>query len=105
MIEEYLKNIPIKELYKDLFKPGMKKAGEVLETVLDGANLILLPLKLLNSKSRIYFQKNLNTYSDKLNKITELNPTKVPQYVGLPIIDKLTYLDQNELAEAFINLL
>src|SRR5690606_27372458 len=93
------------ELYKDLFKPGMKKAGEALETVLDGANLILLPLKLLNSKSRIYFQKNLNTYSDKLNNVTELNSTKVPQYVGLPIIDKLTYLDQNELAEAFINLL
>ena len=105
MVEKYLKNIPLKELYKDLFKPGMKKAGEALETVLDGANLILLPLKLLNSKSRVYFQKNLNTYSDKLNNVTELNSTKVPQYVGLPIIDKLTYLDQNELAEAFINLL
>lgn len=105
MVEKYLKNIPIKELYRDLFKPGMKKAGEALETVLDGANLILLPLKLLNSKSRIYFQRNLNTYSDKLNNVRELNSTKVPQYVGLPIIDKLTYLDQNELAEAFINLL
>lgn len=105
MLEKYFENIPIKELYKDLFKPGMKKAGEALETVLDGANLILLPLKLINSKSRVYFEKNLNTYSEKLNKNTELNATKVPQYVGLPIIDKLTYLDQNELAEAFINLL
>lgn len=105
MLEKYFENIPMKELYKDLFKPGMKKAGEALETVLDGANLILLPLKLLNSKSRIYFERNLNSYSEKLNKKTDLNATKVPQYVGLPIIDKLTYLDQNELAEAFINLL
>ncbi|WP_052467103.1 Abi-alpha family protein [Psychroserpens damuponensis] len=105
MLEKYLGNIPIKDLYKDLFKPGMKKAGEALETVLDGANLILLPLKLINSKSKIYFEKNLEKYSDKLNKNTELTPTQVPQYVGLPIIDKLTYLDQNELAETFINLL
>jgi hypothetical protein len=105
MIEKYLEKIPVKELYDDLFKPGMKKAGEALETVLDGANLILLPLKLLNSKSRVYFQKNLNRYSDKLNNNENLNPTQVPQYVGLPIIDKLTYLDENELAETFINLL
>ncbi|MEH1009440.1 Abi-alpha family protein [Winogradskyella sp. ECml5-4] len=105
MIEKYLEKIPVKELYDDLFKPGMKRAGEALETVLDGANLILLPLKLLNSKSRVYFQKNLNQYSDKLNKAENLNPTQVPQYVGLPIIDKLTYLDENELAETFINLL
>ena len=105
MLEKYLKNIPVKVLYKDLFKPGMQKAGEVLETVLDGANLILLPLKLLNAKSKIYFENNLEKYSDKLNNNTELTPTQVPQYVGLPIIDKLTYLDQNELAETFINLL
>lgn len=105
MLEKYLGNIPIKELYKDLFKPGMQKAGSALATVLDGANLILLPLKLLNEKSKIYFDKNLEKYSEKLNNNKELTPTQVPQYVGLPIIDKLTYLDQNELAETFINLL
>lgn len=105
MLEKYLGNIPIKELYKDLFKPGMQKAGSALATVLDGANLILLPLKLLNEKSKIYFEKNLEKYSEKLNNNKELTPTQVPQYVGLPIIDKLTYLDQNELAETFINLL
>jgi len=104
-IEKYLKGIPTKELYKDLFKPGMKKAGEALETVLDGANLILLPLKLLNTKSRIYFDRHMERYSEKLNLKEDLTDSKVPQYVGLPIIDKLVYLDENELAEAFINLL
>ncbi|MGV0965322.1 Abi-alpha family protein [Empedobacter falsenii] len=58
----------------------------------------------MNEKSKIYFEKNLQKYSDKLND-SELSPVNVPQYVGLPIIDKLTYLDQNELAETFINLL
>jgi hypothetical protein len=105
MIDKYLDQLPIKEIYKDLLSPGMNKAGEALSTVLDGANLILLPLKLASEKSKIYFKKNIERYSDKLNKNTELTLSKVPQYVGLPIIDKLIYLDQNELAEAFINLL
>ena len=69
MIEKYLDKIPVNELYNDLFKPGMKKAGEALETVLDGANLILLPLKLLNSKSKVFFQKNIEKYSDKINSV------------------------------------
>ncbi|RXR15970.1 DUF4393 domain-containing protein [Flavobacterium amnicola] len=104
-IEKYLNKLPVNELYKDLFKPGMQKAGTALETVIDGANLILLPLKLLNAKSKVYFERNLEIYSEKLNVENDLTLTQVPQYVGLPIIDKLTYLDQNELAEAFINLL
>lgn len=104
-IEKYLSIIPVNEMYKDLFKPGMKKAGTALETVIDGANLILLPLKLLNAKSKVFFDNNLEKYSEKLNSEKVLTLTQVPQYVGLPIIDKLTYLDQNELAETFINLL
>ncbi len=105
MIGKFLENIPLNEFYNDLFKPGMKKAGEALSTVIDGANLILLPLKLINSKSRVYFDNNLKKYSDKINANEELTLTQVPQYVGLPILDKLTYLDENELAETFINLL
>lgn len=105
LVEKFLENIPISEFYKDLFKPGMKKAGEALSTVIDGANLILLPLKLVNSKSRIYFDNNLKKYSDKINSNSEYTLTQVPQYVGLPILDKLTYLNDNELSETFINLL
>lgn len=105
MLENFFNNLPGSELYKDLFKPGMQKAGEALATVIDGANLILLPLKLVNEKSKVYFVKNLERYSEKINANESLKITQVPQYVGLPIIDKLTYLNENELSEAFINLL
>lgn len=105
MLEKVLNNVPLNEFYKDLFGPGMKKAGEALETVIDGANLILLPLKLVNSKSRIYFDNNIKRYSDKINSNSECTLSQVPKYVGLPILDKLTYLDENELSEIFINLL
>jgi hypothetical protein len=103
--EKLLDKIPTKELYDDLFSPGLKKAGEALETVLDGANLILLPLKLLNKKSRVFFDDNMKRYAEKLDEQSNLTVSKVPQYVGLPIVDKLTYLNQEDLAEAFINLL
>lgn len=105
MLEKFLNNVPLNEFYKDLFGPGMKKAGEALETVIDGANLILLPLKLINSKSRVYFDNNIKRYSDKINLNSEYTLSQVPKYVGLPILDKLTYLDENELSETFINLL
>ncbi|SBV94196.1 Abi-alpha family protein [uncultured Dysgonomonas sp.] len=105
MVQKFFEQLPIDEIYKDLFQPGMKKAGEALATVVDGANLILLPLKLLNEKSRIYFKKNIELYSDKINKVEDLTLIQVPQYVGLPVIDKLTYLNQGDLANAFINLL
>ncbi|MCV9934420.1 DUF4393 domain-containing protein [Flavobacterium sp. LS1R47] len=105
MLEKVLNNVPLNEFYKDLFGPGMKKAGQALETVIDGANLILLPLKLVNAKSRIYFDKNIKRYSDKINSNSGYTLSVVPKYVGLPILDKLTYLDENELSETFINLL
>jgi hypothetical protein len=97
-------DIPTKEIYKDLLHPGLKKAGEALATVLDSANLILLPLKLANERSKIYFNDNLKRYEEKLKKI-DAQPTSVPLYIGLPVIDKLTYISNNDLAEAFLNLL
>ncbi len=99
-----LLDLPTKEIYTDLFKPGMQKVGKALSTVLDAGNLILLPLKLLNEKSKIYFRDNIKKYSDNLDA-KNLTPTQVPPYVGLPILDKLTYLERGELADSFINLL
>lgn len=105
MLGKLFEQLPISEVYKDLFKPSMKKAGEALAVVMDSATLILLPLRLLNEKSKIYFQKNIERYSEKINAVENLTLTEVPQYIGLPIIDKLTYLNQEDLANAFINLL
>jgi hypothetical protein len=103
-MELKLFNLPTKEVYKDLFQPGMQKVGQALSTVLDTATLILLPLKLLNEKARINYDLNLKTYSEKLNQSSN-TLTQVQPFVGLPIIEKLTQIGQNELSESFINLL
>lgn len=105
MVEKLLEKIPMKELYKDVFQPGLRKAGEALETIIDTGNLILLPIKLVQRKSRVYLKDNLKRYEEKLNRQAQKEIIQIPQHVYLPIIDKLTYLDQKDLSEAFINLL
>jgi len=97
-------DLPTDEIYKDVFQPSMQKVGEALSTVLNTANLILLPLKLINEKSRIYFKDNIKRYSEKIEK-KDLTIIPVPEIVGLPILDKLTYINQKELSETFLNLL
>lgn len=101
-----LLDLPTKEIYQDLFKPGLENAGKALATVLDVSNLILLPLKLLNDRSKVYFEHNIERYSQKLKQKSETNIlTVVPEIIGLPVVDKLTYMSKTEVAEAFLNLL
>ena len=105
MNDKIFQNLPIKEVYSDLFSPGFKKVGNALETALESATLIFLPLKLLNEKTKIRFQKHLKNYSIKLTDVQELTNINVQEYIGVPILDKFTLLDENSLSEAFINLL
>ncbi|TXK23596.1 DUF4393 domain-containing protein [Pontibacter qinzhouensis] len=68
-------------------------------------NLLLLPLKFQEQKARMKFDANLKRYAKKLQASQAEDICEVPPYVGLPILEKLTYLDQHELSEAFLNLL
>jgi hypothetical protein len=99
-----LDKFPVEKLYEDLFQPGIKKAGEALETVIDLSNTILLPIKLGNAKSRLYFKSNIDRYEEKLQARNE-PIIQVPEFVGIPIIERLTYVNQQEISEAYINLL
>lgn len=98
-------NIPVDKLYEDLFQPGLKKAGQALETVIEFGLTILLPIKLLNEKSKTRLRIHLEKFNKRLGTVSEEKICKVPEQIGLPIVDKLTYLNQPELADAFINLL
>lgn len=94
-----------KTIYPDLAQPGIKKVGYALETVLDLANTILLPLKLINEKSKLHFQKHMDVYKEKLDKIPEEKVGTVPPEIGLTIVDELLKVTNEDIAELFINLL
>lgn len=102
-----LKDAPqvITTIYKDLAQPGVKKVGTALETVLEFSTSFLLPIKLLNEKFRINFEKRLNDYKEKLESIPEEDLCEVNPQIGTPIIDKLSYTTNDEIADLFTSLL
>ncbi|HNP19401.1 MAG TPA: DUF4393 domain-containing protein [Fulvivirga sp.] len=102
-----VKGVPkIMELiYNDLAQPSVKKVGKALGTVFELSNTILLPVKLLNEKVKLNYEKHMNSYKDKLNEIPEEEICEVPPEIGIPITEKLTYTTNEEIADLFTNLL
>ena len=104
-IVEATDKLPVKVIYEDLFQPGLKKAGEALGTLVEFGTIPFLPLKLLNARANLLFGKNIVRYERKLEKIQNEPTIQVPEYIGIPILEKFTYLNNNVLSEAFANLL
>ena len=92
-------------IYQDCAQPSIKKLGIALETIFELSNTILLPLKLTNEKAKINFTKSLDAYKEKIDKIDVNNLSNVPTILGIPIIDRLTYVDNKEISELYISLL
>lgn len=93
------------KVYNDLAQPGVKKIGEAIGEILDISNTILLPIKLLNEKTKMIFKHNIDKYEKKLNNIADINIIPVANEIGVPILDRLTYVSNKEISDAFINLL
>lgn len=93
------------QVYTDLAQPGVKAVGQALGTVLELSSTILLPLKLINEKAKLLFAKRMNEYKEKLESIPEEKRAKVAPELGTPILDKLTYTANEEIARLFTNLL
>ena len=92
-------------IYGDLAQPSVKKVGTALETVFEFSTSLLLPIKLLNEKFKINFEKRLNDYKDKIEHIPEEKICEVNPQIGTPLIEKLSYTTNDEIANLFINLL
>lgn len=92
-------------IYGDLAQPSVKKVGTALETVFEFSTSLLLPIKLLNEKFKVNFEKRLNDYKDKIEQIPEEKLCEVNPQIGTPIIEKLSYTTNDEIANLFTNLL
>lgn len=103
LIKDSPKLLPM--LYQDCAQPAVQKVGKALATVLDFSNTILLPLKLINDKARLNFQKHMDNYKNKLESVDKEKIIDVPLIIGTPILDRLTYVTNDEIADLFINLL
>jgi len=92
-------------IYGDIAQPSVKKEGTALETVFEFSTSFLLPIKLLNEKFKLNFEKRLNDYKDKLNAVPEEELCEVNAQIGTPLIEKLSYTTNDEIADLFTNLL
>lgn len=92
-------------IYTDLAQPGVRKVSQALETVFDLCNTILLPIKLLNEKSKLLFQTHMNEYKTRLEKVPDEKICEVQPELGIPLIDKLTHVRSEEISNLYISLL
>lgn len=95
----------LNELYRDLAQPGVRSIGKALGTALDLSNTILFPIKLLNERVRMITQRNFEDYRKRLESIPEDEICDVNPAVAIPILDKFTYITDDDLRHLYVNLL
>jgi hypothetical protein len=95
----------IVEIYGDAAKPGVRQVGKALETVLGLGNTVLWPITWANERSRIYLEKNLESYRKRLEAIPTDRIAEVPPEVGVPIAEKLAYVRDQRLSDLYVSLL
>lgn len=76
-----------------------------LYTVLGLGNTLLWPVYLVNEKSKLSIQKNLESYRKKLENIPEDKIISVAPEIGVPIAEKLSYVSDESISNLYVNLL
>ncbi|MBX9867524.1 MAG: DUF4393 domain-containing protein [Burkholderiales bacterium] len=84
------------EIIKQLALPATAQIGQALGNVFGLVNTITLPIKFCN----VYAQRNFAKYCNKLNKTPIDKIKEVEPEIAIPIIEKLSYTSNQELANA-----
>ncbi|RZI82594.1 MAG: DUF4393 domain-containing protein [Rubrivivax sp.] len=93
------------EIYGDVARPGVRQVGKALETVIGLGNTILWPIALANERSRIALEKNLERYRDRMEAVPLDSVCNAPPEIGVPILEKLAYVQDEHLADLYVKLL
>ena len=93
------------EVYRDLAKPGVQQVGKALGTVLGLGNTILWPMHLINEKSRMVLESNLERYRVKLEHVSQDEICPVVPEIGIPIAEKLSYVTNETISDMYLELL
>ena len=93
------------ELYHDLAQPGVKILGKVIG---DALSLVVLPMTAMGtyaSKVNMYLQHNLKKYAESLKKIPEEKVCAAHPQIAVPILQRLSYTTNEDIADLFVALL
>ncbi|MDD2266666.1 DUF4393 domain-containing protein [Sulfuricurvum sp.] len=89
------------DILKELALPSARQVGEALGNVFGLFNTLTLPIKFGN----VYAKRNFAKYAEKLENIVEENIKQVEPEIAIPIMEKLSYTSNEDLANVFANLL
>lgn len=95
----------LKQIYGDLAKPGATQVGIALSTVLGLGSTILWPIQLLNERSKLLLEANLQRYREKLASVESEQVIPVSTEIGVPLAEKLGYVSDSDLRELYTTLL
>ena len=93
------------EVYKDSLQPAMQTLGKTLGATFEFISIPFMGLQYLNDKVKINLQHRLNQYKANIEKIPEEKHVEVHHELGVPIIQRLSYTTNDDIAQLFITLL
>ncbi|CAK8583160.1 DUF4393 domain-containing protein [Priestia megaterium] len=94
-----------KMIYPDLAQPAVQKVGSALGETLGLVTIPFRYLGLLNQKVDMNIKKHLQDYQQKIDSYEPEQIGTVTPEIGVPIIEELTRVTNEELASMYINLL
>lgn len=92
-------------LYKDTLQPSVQSLGRALGATLEFCTTPLLLCKFGSEAAKLNYQKHLDNYAEKLRAIPEAEAIPVNPQIGTPIMEKLAYTTNEEIADLFTTLL
>lgn len=82
---------------------GVQKVKKALGTVFELSTVMSTGSRSTYGKK--VFKENMDRLREKLNDIPEEKVCEVPPEIGVPVMEKLTYVTNEQIREAYINLL
>lgn len=95
----------VKMLYQDGLQPGVRQVGKAIEYVIEFCVLPTLVLKFGSEIGKLVFQRNMDLVRKKMAQISEENIVGPPVEVGVEIMEHLTKVQDEGLANMFATLL
>lgn len=93
------------EAYKDLAQPSTRIIGKSLGTTLEFLFTPFTWLQLVNEKTKANIQHRLRQYEERLKQLPEEKRCEVHPELGVPILQRLSYTTNDDVAEMFVSLL
>lgn len=92
-------------LYKDTLQPSVQALGKALGSTIEFCTTPLLLCKFGSDIAKLNYQKHLDSFAEKLKSVQENERISVNPQVGAPIMERLTYTTNDEIADLFTSLL